>query len=61
VCSPPVLKDAVNLHVEGLSRWRSFREGITNVSTVDALVLQSAKSEEKAQAGLLIARGVGVV
>jgi hypothetical protein len=61
VCSPPVLKDTVDLHVEDRSRWRGFREGVTNVSTVDALVFHSAKSEEKAQAGLLDARGVGVV
>jgi C4-dicarboxylate transporter len=38
-----------------------FREGVTNVGAVDTLVLQSAKSEKKAQAGLFRTRGVGVI
>jgi hypothetical protein len=61
VCSPPVLKDMVDPHVESLRTGWSFCEGITDIGTVDALVLESAKSEEEAQAGLFHAGGVGVV
>jgi hypothetical protein len=51
-----VLKDAVNPHVECLRGWRNFCEGVTNVGVIDALVLQSAKSEGRAQAGLFRAK-----
>jgi hypothetical protein len=61
VCSPPMLKDTVDPHVESLRRGRSFCEGITDIGTVDALVLEGAKSEEEAQAGLFHAGGVGAV
>jgi hypothetical protein len=61
VCSPPVLKDMVDPHAESLRRGNSFCEGITDIGTVDALVLEGAKSEEEAQAGLFHAGGVGVV
>jgi hypothetical protein len=61
VCSPPVLKDMVDAHVESLRRGRIFCEGITDIGTVDALVLDGAKSEEEAQAGLFHAGCVGVV
>mgnify|MGYP002809507245 CR=1 FL=1 len=61
MCSPPVLKDMVDPHVESLRRGRIFCEGITDIGTVDALVREGAKSEEEAQAGLFHAGGVGVV
>jgi hypothetical protein len=61
VCIPPVLEDAVDPHVECLRRWRGFRKGVTNISTVDTLVLLGAKSKEKAQTGLFHTRGVGVI
>jgi hypothetical protein len=41
--------------------WGRFREGVTDIGAVDALVFQSAKSEEHAQAGLFRTRGVDVI
>jgi hypothetical protein len=38
-----------------------FHEGVTSDGAIDTLVLQSAESEEKAQAGLCRTRGVGVI
>jgi hypothetical protein len=52
MCISPALKDMVDPHVESLRRRRSFCEVITDIGTVDALVLEGAKSEEEAQAGL---------
>jgi hypothetical protein len=37
-----MLKDTVDPHVESLRRGRSFCEGITDIGTVDALVLEGA-------------------
>jgi hypothetical protein len=42
----------VDPHVESLRRGRNFCEGITDIGTVDALLLEGAKREDKAQAGL---------
>ena len=53
-----VVQDMVDPHVESLRRGRSFCEGVTDIGTVDALVLEGTKSEEEAQAGLFHAGGV---
>ena len=61
VVDPPFVEDPIWLHVESLFRWRGFRKGITNISSIYNEVLCHGNPVEQAKAGLVNTIGISFV
>ncbi len=61
VVDPSFVEGPIWLHVESLFRWRGFREGITNISSIYNEVLRHGNRVEQARAGLVNAIGISFV
>ncbi len=61
VVDPPFVEGPIWSHVESLFKWRGFREGITNISSIYNEVLRHGNCVEQARAGLVNTIGISFI